>query len=327
MMAVIAAIGLETTLREGPDPLKLRPGDPAYDPRAAELALWQSVEKLGRVDAYRDYLSRYPDGQFSTQAKLHLAGLTRPVIGHPTTSVEFRDCADCPEMVRIPAGSFRMGSAQSEIGRQLDEGPLHWLRVPAFAIGKYAVTFDEWDSCVRAGACTKHPDDNGWGRGRRPVINVSWDDAQQYVRWLSRKTDKNFRLPSEAEWEYAARAGTTTAYYWGPAIGSGYADCDGCGSKWDNSKTASVGSFAPNPWGLYDMLGNVEQMTQDCWHENYPGAPIDGSAWMAGDCKQRVIRGGSWGDDPRNVRAAHRNRGSATEANRTLGFRVAMTAD
>jgi FimV-like protein len=235
----------------------------------------------------------------------------------------FRDCEDvCPEMVRILAGSFLMGSPEDEAGRFPDEGPLHSVHVPAFAIGKYAVTFDEWDACVGARGCSTKPSDEGWGRGRRPVINVSWDDAQQYVRWLSAKTGHRYRLPSEAEWEYAARAGMTTAYYWGNQIGAGNANCNGCGSQWDNKQTAPVGSFAPNPWGLYDMAGNVWQWT-DCYHNSYSGAPPDGSAWEAGDCYFRAIRGGSFSYYPPGLRAAFRYRNTATSTFSGLGFRLA----
>jgi formylglycine-generating enzyme required for sulfatase activity len=313
---------------------------PAYDPRAAELALWQSVERIGTAEAYRAYLTQYPNGQFSSVAKLQLAALSRPVAGSgssasSTASVVgglpapplgvFRDCADCPEMVHIPAGSFLMGSAESETGREFDEGPQHRLQMPAFAIGKYAVTFAEWDVCVATGGCSKKPDDL-WGRGRQPVIQVNWNDAQQYVRWLSTKTGHRYRLPSEAEWEYAARAGTTTAYYWGDDIGRGHADCSGCGSQWDRKQTALVGSFDPNPWGLYDMLGNVEQMTQDCLHDNYNGAPTDGSAWATGgDCTRRVARGGYWNFSTSQIRAAFRSSNPVDTAHTTTGFRVART--
>jgi formylglycine-generating enzyme required for sulfatase activity len=169
--------------------------------------------------------------------------------------LSFRDCWDCPAMVVIPPGSFMMGSPPNEAGRDDDEGPQHLVHVPAFSIGKYDVTFDEWDACVNAGGCSKHPSDEDGGRGRRPVIYVSWNDTLQYVRWLSLKTGHTYRLPSEAEWEYAARAGTTTAYYWGDQVGSGNANCDGCGSQWDAHHTAPVGSFTANAFGLHDMLG------------------------------------------------------------------------
>jgi formylglycine-generating enzyme required for sulfatase activity len=311
------------------------PPPPSYDSRAAELALWQSAQTLATAEAYREYLAQYPNGQFSRMAKLQLAGLTPPAAGGPSSSSagsaasgqhignSFRDCADCPEMVHMSAGSFLMGSPDKEQGRYEDEDPQHRVQVPAFSIGKYDVTFDEWDACVAAAGCSKHPSDEGWGRGRRPVINVNWDDAQQYVRWLSTKTGRQYRLPSEAEWEYAARAGTTTAYYWGDAIGHGHAICKDCDSQWDNTQTAPVGSFAPNPWGLYDMAGNVWQLTQDCYHHGYRKAPTDGSAWAAADCAERVERGGSSLALSRIVRSAYRNKHTLETRYTLTGFRLA----
>ena len=168
-------------------------------------------------------------------------------------------------------------------------------------------------------------DNNGWGRGRRPVINVSWDDAVAYTKWLSEQTSKRYRLPSEAEWEYAARAGTTTKYSWGKKIGRNRANCDGCGSQWDNKKTGPVGSFPANAWGLHDMHGNVWEWVQDCWNDSYRGAPTDGSAWEGGDCSRRVMRGCSWSFSPGFLRAT--NRGLFTTGDRgvSIGFRIART--
>ena len=195
-----------------------------------------------------------------------------------------------------------------------------------FAVGKYEVTFAEWDACVADGGCGGHrPEDSGWGRGRRPVINVSWDDAKAYVRWLNRKTGKQYRLPSEAEWEYAARAGTTTRYNWGDDIGRNRANCANCGSRWDLKQTAPVGSFAANPFGLHDVHGNVWEWVEDCRSGNYKGAPTDASAWTDGDCSSRVLRGGSWFDGPRNLRSADRIRFRAGNRHFGFGFRVART--
>ena len=201
----------------------------------------------------------------------------------------FRECAkDCPEMVVIPAGEFMMGSPASEKGRYTNEGPQHTVMIAKpFAVSKFDVTFADWDACVSVGGCPQ-VSDSGFGRGTRPVINVSWDDAQQYVAWFSKMTGKPYRLLTEAEWEYAARAGSTTAYFWGDEIGKGNANCAGCGSQWDNRQTSPVGSFKPNAFGLYDMAGNVWQWVQDCYHGNYDGAPTDGSAWTIGDCSRRV---------------------------------------
>ncbi len=233
----------------------------------------------------------------------------------------FRDCPECPEMVVIPAGTFTMGSPESEKGRFQREGPQHRVTIPrAFALGKYEVTFAEWDACVEAGGCSHRPDDWGWGRDNRPVINVSWDDAHKYVRWLSRQTDQAYRLPSEAEWEYAARAGTTTAFHFGIDIGPKHANYGG-----NEGKMVAVGSFPTNAFGLHDIHGNVREWVEDCWSGSYKGAALDGSAWTAGDCSRRVLRGGSWNNNPRNLRAANRNRYTTGNRNYNDGFRIART--
>jgi formylglycine-generating enzyme required for sulfatase activity len=230
-------------------------------------------------------------------------------------------------MIVVPAGSFTMGSPANEQGRHSNESPQHTVTVAKpIAVGRFAVTFDEWDACVADGGCFGYkPSDEGWGRGRRPVINVSRDDATAYMAWLYRKTGKPYRLLTEAEWEYAARAGTTTAYYWGDDIGKGNANCKGCGSQWDAKQTSPVGSFKPNAFGLYDMAGNVLQWVQDCYHDNYNGAPTDGSEWTSEDCSSRVVRGGSWNGDPQVLRAANRNRLTTVGRSSVLGFRVGRT--
>ena len=221
-----------------------------------------------------------------------------------------------PEMVTIPAGSFRMGD--------YDASPTHSVRIESFELSKYEVTFEEYDTFTDATGRGR-ADDEGWGRGRRPVINVSWHDAVAYTQWLSSQTGENYRLPSEAEWEYAARAGSTTKYSWGNDIGRNRANCYGCGSQWDGEKTAPVGSFSANRWGLHDMHGNVWEWIQDCWNDNYRGAPADGSAWESGDCGYRVMRGGSWLKLPRFLRSAYRS-GSTTEIRYSHdGFRVARS--
>ena len=240
----------------------------------------------------------------------------------------FRDCPECPEMVVVPAGSFMMGSPSSERSRGNDEGPQHGVTIPEpFAVGKYEVTFAEWDACVAAGGCNGHrPGDRGWGRGQRPVIDVNWGDAKAYVGWLSRKTGERYRLLSEAEWEYAARAGTRTRYHWGHSIGRNQANCDGCGSRWDDEKTAPVGSFPANGFGLHDVHGNVWEWVEDCWHGSYAGAPTDGRAWATGgDCERRVLRGGSWNFIPWFLRSAFRFRLTAGGRLYSFGFRVART--
>jgi formylglycine-generating enzyme required for sulfatase activity len=241
----------------------------------------------------------------------------------------FKDCATgCPEMVVIPAGSFTMGSPQYEPGHKKDEAPQHNVTITKpFAVSKFEVTFAEWDACAAHGDCIPHVDDDGWGRDRQPVINVSWNDAQHYVAWLSKITSKTYRLLSEAEYEYAARAGTQMAYPWGDKTGTNNANCSGCGSKWDATQTAPVGSFMPNQFGLHDMVGNVWEWVEDCPHEDYGQAPVDGSAWMTGDCGHHRLRGGSWASVSDEIRSANRAR-AATDARFTIiSFRIGRTLD
>jgi formylglycine-generating enzyme required for sulfatase activity len=225
-------------------------------------------------------------------------------------------------MVVVPAGKFMMGSPQRQ-GAD-DEHPQHeTIFSKSFAVSKFEVTFDNWDACVDYGDCDPGISDSGWGRGSRPVINVSWDDAQRYVAWLARMTGRPYRLLSEAEWEYAARAGTQTLYFWGDDIGKGNANCKGCSSRWDSQKPAPVGSFAANAFGLHDLHGNVFEWVEDCYHENYVASPGDGSAWIAGgDCNNRIVRGGSWWTDPSNLRSAYRYRNTFASGWDSLGIRV-----
>jgi formylglycine-generating enzyme required for sulfatase activity len=239
--------------------------------------------------------------------------------------LEFKECSNgCPVMIVVPAGKFKMGSPTGEPDRNVTEGPLHEVTIAMFAASKFEVTFADWDACVFAAACSQLPD--SWGRGAMPVINVSWRDAKQYVGWLSQLTGQEYRLLTEAEWEYAARAGTDTPYSWGADPASGDANCDGCGSHWDLKQTAPVGSLKPNPFGLYDMHGNVWEWVEDHWHENYIGAPNDGSSWLqGGDPDYRVVRGGSWRNERELVRAAVRFKRNINVRFDTLGFRVART--
>ena len=238
----------------------------------------------------------------------------------------FRECAkDCPKMVVVPAGSFAMGSPATEKGRNTNEGPQHSVTIAKpFAVSKFEVTFADWDACVSVGGCPQ-VNDSGFGRGTRPVINVSWDDAQRYAAWFSEMTGQTYRLLTEAEWEYATRAGSTTAYFWGDEIGKGNANCSGCGSQWDDRQTSPVESFKPNAFGLHDMAGNVWQWVQDCYHDDYNGAPTDGSAWTSGDCNRRVVRAGSWFFKPQDLRSANRNRNATGARNYHFGFRLGRT--
>jgi formylglycine-generating enzyme required for sulfatase activity len=252
----------------------------------------------------------------------------------------FKECTNCPEMIVVPAGHFTMGSPRDEKGRSNVEGPQHPVTIAKpFAVSKFELTFSEWDTCAAHGDCGRDVSD-AWGRGQQPVINVSWDDAQRYVAWLSRITGKEYRLLSEAEYEYAARAGTQTAYPWGDDIklnGVAMANCKGC-SKWLASevydvlaqgagKSIAVGSFAPNKFGLYDMVGNVWEWTEDCAHGSYEGAPTDGSPRTGAHCMLRVARGGSWFNPviSGSLRSASRSSNSPGARGNALGFRAART--
>jgi len=267
------------------------------------------------------------------------------VRGHPLNvdderllkpSESFWECAKtsdkysiyCPEMVVMPAGKFVMGSPEGEKGRSDDEGPQHEVTIPRnFAVSRFVVTFDQWDACVRHGGCTlPGAGASSWGRGKQPAISVSWDDAQQYVSWLSGSTGKPYRLLSEAEWEYVARAETTTAYSFAddPAMLGDYGWYSG------NSGTQAhpVGEKKPNGFGLYDMHGNVWQWVEDCYHEDYKGAPDNGSAWKQdADCSSRVVRGGSWGSNLETLRSASRFGNPSVGRYFTLGFRVGRTLE
>ncbi len=238
----------------------------------------------------------------------------------------FRDAlrsgGEGPQMVVVPAGRFRMGCLSNDDDCGHGEDPVREVSIAApFALSAREVTFEDYDRFTYPNKV----DDRLWGRGRRPVIMVSWDDAKAYAAWLSAETGAAYRLPSEAEWEYAARAGARTKYSWGDEVGRNRANCDGCGSQWDRRQTAPAGSFAPNGFGLYDMHGNVSEWVEDCWNRSYAGAPSNGGAWLSGDCGERVLRGGSWFDIPRFLRTAYRLSYTTDSRDFHLGFRVART--
>ena len=284
----------------------------------------------------REFLRAWDPGRGVAVGLLVLLGAA-PAMGQTAREAEtfsvgrtFRDALRSggkgPQMVVVPAGAFRMGCVSGQ-GCQDEEKPVHRVTIAApFAVGVYEVTFAEWDTCVEAGGCGGYrSDDAGWGRGRRPVVNVSWKDAQAYVAWLTRESGGQYRLLSEAEWEYVARAGSETAYHWGDKIGRNRADCDGCGSRWDNERTAPVGSFRANAFGLHDVHGNVWEWVEDCRNVGYAGAPADGTAWEQGSCHRRVVRGGSWVNFPWDLRSANRSGGTSGYRNSIIGFRVARS--
>jgi formylglycine-generating enzyme required for sulfatase activity len=253
-----------------------------------------------------------------------------------------QDGSKGPQMVWIAAGSFQMGDIQ---GGGYDEKPVHRVSITQdFAMGRYEVTVGEFRQFVNATGYRTDAEKKGscysWKQGwknikganwrspgfsqndNHPVVCVSWNDAMAYAKWLSQQTGKQYSLPSEAQWEYAARAGTETKYWWGNNIGKNRANCNGCGSRWDKKSTAPVGSFAPNSFGLYDTVGNVWEWCADPWHNNYKGAPTDGQVWSGGDESYRVLRGGSWNNLPRSARTAFRNWDSSDVRNDIFGFRV-----
>jgi formylglycine-generating enzyme required for sulfatase activity len=303
------------------------------------LAKFYSAWEAAR--AFLDQIGSIVDAvQHVSRDIADLSGLVRQVMrrifgGTPRPlqpGTIFRDIYElwCPDLVVIPPGEFMMGSTEAERqwavghGASRDwihvEKPQHRVRIEApLAVGRYAVTFEEYDRFADATTREK-PRDEGWGRGRRPVINVSWEDAKVYVDWLSNETGQPYRLLSEAEWEYAARAGTMTRHWWGDGITSENANFNG-----NVGRTSETGTYPLNPWGLYETNGNVWEWGEDCWNEDYEGAPDDGSAWTSGDCYQRIIRGGSWKSKPGILRAAYRNRHKAGDRENNIGFRVVRT--
>ena len=334
--------------------LKVEPGNALARHFLGEAYLSTGEKNLAE-EQYRKSLELDPNSQVAADARKRLGELSGNVFaggtgqpggqggnaaGVPAPGTEIQDCAQCPVVVVVPPGQFVMGSPPSETGREDDEGPPHIVTIAKpFAVGKYEVTFDEWNACVRDKGCAPAKDE-GWGQGRRPVIHVNYEQAAGYAEWLSDKTGKKYRLLSEAEWEYAARAGSDKARFWGssPDRACQFAnvyDVTGKakhGFSWENftcddghAVTAPVGSYKPNAFGLHDMLGNVWEWVEDCWNGGYQGAPTNGSAWSSGDCSRRVIRGGSWDSVPARVRSANRNWFEPARRGNFLGYRIART--
>ncbi|MDQ0143980.1 formylglycine-generating enzyme family protein [Cupriavidus necator] len=240
------------------------------------------------------------------------------VVSTTLRSAEIRDCPACPALVTVPAGSFTMGSSTSDPA----EKPPHQVAIAQpFAIGRYEVTVEQWNACADAGGCQRIPTVADSAKNA-PVRDVSWDDAQQYVAWLSKTTGKRYRLPTEAEWEYAARGGSAAAYWWGDQMRKGNANCKDCGEPWSQDAPAPVGSFAPNPYGLHDVNGSVWEWVADCWHSSYKGAPADGRAWNENACGARVIRGGSWREGASYMVSSTRFKYSPSVRQSQNGFRV-----
>jgi formylglycine-generating enzyme required for sulfatase activity len=291
-----------------------------------ELGFWETIKSSNSAADFKAYLDSYPDGPYAVAARTRLQQIeasNQPRSSSPTPppaapQSAIRDCPQCPEIVLIQPGAFEMGSTE-----MFDfEAPVHQVSIrKAFYIGRREVTFEEWDACIAEGGCKQKPDDRGLGRSRRPVTDLDWDDAKSYLAWLSQKTGKTYRLPSESEWEYVARAGTTTTYPWGRAVEKDKANCLGCTSD-PVKKAIDTGSFPPNAFGVYDMAGNAAEWVEDCWSDNYKGAPTDGSAWTKPQCRERVLRGGSFNNDPRYLRSAARFKYDQNVRFYTNGFRV-----
>jgi formylglycine-generating enzyme required for sulfatase activity/class 3 adenylate cyclase len=235
-----------------------------------------------------------------------------PATPAPQPAVAVRE----PEMKMLRGGSFTMGSNDD-----VTEKPTHQVTIKPFAIGLYPISIREWNECAAAKACAFA----ATGKDDAPVTNLSWSDAKQFVAWLAAATRKAFRLPSEAEWEYAARGGTQTKYWWGDQFQFGMANCKNCTDIPAAEQPVKIGSFKPNPFGLYDMGGGVDQWVEDCWHKNYQGAPADGSAWVESECGSHVIRSGSWRNDARYVRPSNRDGYDTNVRYPTHGFRVALS--
>lgn len=293
------------------------------DTGVMELAFWESIKNSTDMEDFQAYLDKYPNGQFISLAERRVKkkleketetpAITAPVGASGTI---IKDCADCPEMVAIPAGSFEMGGAGD------NEKPIHRVVLKGFALGRTEVTQGQWKAVMGS-----NPSDFKDCGDDCPVEKVNWGEAQEFVRKLSMKTGKIYRLPSEAEWEYACRAGGAQTYCGGETTDSVAWTGNSAGISWFTSssgnKTHAVARKQANAWGLYDMSGNVWEWTEDCWNVSYSGAPGDGSAWISGNCGQRVVRGGSWLNAPLSAGSAIRSRMDTTDGNYIIGFRLA----
>lgn len=240
--------------------------------------------------------------------------LGSPFSGPFAPGKDFQDCATCPALIVVPEGDYVMGDDFN--------GPKHHVKTRSFAIGRFEVSFEEYDACVEGGGCSHRASDMGWGRGKQPVVDVSWHDAKEYVAWLSASTGARYRLPSEAEWEYAARAGSAQRFSTGVDLPDGAAHCYNCAGKYDYTRPAPIGSYPPNDFGLHDVHGNVGEWTEDCYNGSYDKAPTDGTAWVQGDCSYRMKRGGSWWNYQKDIRSAYRGTEKADKRDNRIGLRV-----
>ena len=327
---------------DGPGNAVVRVRERCWFARSDAIDLWRSRPGMASIGRWR----QRDNGQLMVRALLTLATLLLwPPHAHAQKQAAeqnsgarvFRDCPGCPEMVVVPAGEFMMGSPESERGRGSNEGPQRKVVIrQAFALGKFEVTFAQWEACIAGGACKHKPHDETWGRGKRPVINVSWHDARQFVAWLASTTGKTYRLPTEAEWEYAARGVTSASqphppFSTGTTINYKQANYDANFIYGDGKmgifrqKTLDVGTFQKNAFGLHDMHGNVWEWVQDCYQDRYQGAPTDGSAVTSPNCDLRILRGGSWNYFPQLLRSAYRYATTPDIQLDMVGFRVARS--
>ena len=305
---------------------------------ARQAELFEEALRQGDLDGAASHLERvrelHPASPVLVEAQQRLAEARQAAeLERQRLESEARVRKAVGEMVSIPGGTFRMGDLS---GEGIDsEKPVHTVTIEPFELGKFEVTFAQWDACVDDGGCGGYrPDDEGWGRGNRPVINVSWDDTRTFINWLNDRTGGHYRLPTEAEWEYAARAGSTTKYHFGDdeSLLCRYANHADTSTDYDwrnttcsdgvGKRTAEVGRYQSNAFGLHDMHGNVWEWVADCWNDSYRGAPSDGSAWTSSECGRRVLRGGSWFNVPRFVRSANRGRDGSTVRDSRTGFRL-----
>lgn len=333
-------------------------------PPAAEI-VWSAIKDSRSPAVFEEYLSKFPDAGHQVEARARADELINQeelkkrreaaLVPAPPVAQEysvasdlklkvldvaaekalkakatFKECDKCPEMALVPAGSFMMGSPDNEAHRESAEGPQHRVSIAQrFAAGRFSVTFEEWDACVADGGCNGYrPWDNGWGRGKRPVVSVSWRDAKSYVAWLSQRTGRTYRLLSESEREYVTRAGTTSRFWWGNSVTRRHANYDEKAkdkpaTAASSQKTMPVDSFEPNPWGFYQVSGNVWEWVEDCMTDNYAGAPADGAARTTDNCERRSLRGGSWISEGSLLRSAARYGVQADGRVGNVGFRVA----
>ena len=306
-----------------------------YPDPAAEM--WMVVRDSEDPSELQTFVDAFPDSPYAHAARARLKRMGG-ILDKPQFPVgssfreRLRSGGAGPEMVVVPAGQFQMGCV-SDQDCYPDEKPVHEVTIGSFALSKFEVTFEEYDRFTAATGREKI-NDNGWKRGQFPAINVSWQDAVAYTEWLSLETGNNYRLPSESEWEYAARSGSITKYHFGDDVTQlcRYANHADKGTEFDHRNktcsdsardtTANVGLYQPNAFGLYDMHGNVWEWVQDCWNEGYQGVPTDSTAWTEGTCDRRVSRGGAWNSSPRQLRSAYRGRSKADARVTVMGFRV-----